>query len=626
MNTFEMKVGERYQYRGCRYEITQIRGEHVQLRATEGSKTILRNTLPLLYGAWKSGRLVKVQEAPIQHDPTAVLAGLPKRIAEGYSRRQHYTKPVNDRFPGRLPSVLTQALIHKLAQQINDISAPSLNTVRGWVRKLRLGGERYISLVPKTRTRLKQRIDNQPQEVQQIIEAEIKLHYLNAEPARKTEVIDTILETLDEANEARPDCDKLKVPSSSTLNRILREVDSYEKDLAQKGIKYARRQHHWSVKHSRATHVLQLVEADTQMLHVIIVDQFGEVIGRPYLTAFMDVCTRMICAWTVSFNPPSLDTTLRALRLSLSSDNPYGGVGQRYVFDGGPEYIAENLQRIILMLGGEICYCEPGSPNQKPHIEAFFGTLSKELVHLMPGTTFAAPTDRGDYDSEERAMLQLDELNGFIGRWISEVYAERRHSAIGISPRQAWEKYSNALFQAKRYSSDELNKHFWQAFRATPNQGRLRFDSLFWTGPAVGYLAKQYSTEKKLLVYYDSSNLGKAWVCHPDHREELFELEAVDADYQDGLTLHLHKLIQKRLREDRQTFNSRVARRARVKILREISDIKNKKNRLKRHRIEECKQGMQLKPKNSKLIQRTEPVVDYPYHQDTPDDYSAPGI
>ncbi|UQB79359.1 hypothetical protein KI429_07075 [Pseudomonas shirazica] len=235
MNTFEMKVGERYQYRGCRYEITQIRGEHVQLRATEGSKTILRNTLPLLYGAWKSGRLVKVQEAPIQHEPTAVLAGLPKRIAEAYNRRQHYTKPVNDRFPGRLPSVLTQALIRKLAQQINDISAPSLNTVRGWVRKLRLGGERYISLLPKTRTRLKQRIDNQPQEVQQIIEAEIKLHYLNAEPARKTEVIDTIIETLDEVNETRPDCDKLKVPSSSTLNRILREVDSYEKDLAQKG-------------------------------------------------------------------------------------------------------------------------------------------------------------------------------------------------------------------------------------------------------------------------------------------------------------------------------------------------------------------------------------------------------
>lgn len=234
-----------------------------------------------------------------------------------------------------------------------------------------------------------------------MINQQVSQFYLKAEPACKTEVIDAIVLDLEAFNEGRPSHDRLRIPSESTLNRILRELDAYERALAQHGSKYAQKHQGWTRKRPRPGRLFELVEADTQEMHVMVVGNDGEVIGRPYLTVFLEVRTRMPYAWSIGFNPPSLDTTLNTLKQSLSNDNMYGGVAIRYIFDSGPEFVAQNLRRIISMLGGEVCYCEPAAGNQKPHVEAFFGVWSKEIAHVMQGTTFSNIGARGDYSSEK---------------------------------------------------------------------------------------------------------------------------------------------------------------------------------------------------------------------------------
>ncbi|WP_408600643.1 transposase family protein [Pseudomonas sp. PLMAX] len=624
MDIFEFKIGEHYRYRGQRMQVVDRQGECVQLRAIEGRRIVLRQTWDILLRAMKRGALVKDQEAPIEQDPQKIIAGLPKPYAVVFDRHCYYTRGLMDELHGRMPTRRAQSVIQRLAKQINDICPPSLSTARSWVRTFCKSGYSYLSLIPGRKQKMKHRLDHQPWEIQQIIKQQVKDLYLKSEPACKTEVIDAIVLELEAFNEGRPKHDRLKIPSTSTLNRILRELDAYETACAQHGSKYTQKKQGWTRKRPSAGRLFELVEADTQQMHVMVVNDRGEVIGRPYLTVFLEVLTRMPYAWSIGFNPPSLDTTLRALKLSLSSDNMYGGVALRYVFDSGPEFVADNLRRIITLLGGEVCYCEPATGNQKPHVEAFFGVWSKEIAHAMPGTTFSNIASRGDYDAEKNARLTIEEIRDTFRRWVNEVYCERVHSSLNTSPRLAWEAAYSPMFAPRRYSPSELRQHFLSAFEASAQQGRLRYKSLFWTGPAVPYLANRQPKVDKLLVYYDPSDLGRAWACHPSYPDEVLELQAVDPDYQEGLTLHLHQLILKRLKAERETFNPRKAQRARITLLRELAKVKTPAQRRQRQRAAE-KGLLPKQPKRPARVTRTKPntPVDYRHHGDTPDDYSS---
>ncbi|PNB71394.1 transposase [Pseudomonas sp. GW456-E7] len=624
MDFVQFKIGEHYRYRGQRFQIVDLQGESVQLRALEGRRIVLRQTHDILQRAMKRGDFVKDQEAPIEKDPQKVLSGLPKPYAEAFNRRCYYVRPLMNRYHGRMPAESAQALISTLAKQINDISPPSLSTARSWIRIFCKSGYSYLALIPAKKPKWKHRLDHQPWETQQIIQQQVKELYLKPEPTCKTEVIDAIVQELKTFNDGRPKHDRLKIPSESTLNRLLRELDAHETACAQHGSKYAQKRQGWTRKRPSPGRLFELVEADTQEMHVVVVDDDGEVIGRPYLTVFLEVFTRMPYAWAIGFNPPSLDTTLQALKLSLSSENTYGGTAIRYIFDSGPEFVEHNLRRIIAMLGGEICYCEPAAGNQKPHVEAFFGVWSKEIAHAMPGTTFSNITTRGDYNSEDNARLTIEVVRSIFSRWVTDVYCERVHSSLNISPRLAWEAAYSALFPPRRYSPSELRQYFLSAFQASPQQGRLRFNSLFWTGPAVPYLANREPRPDKLLVYYDPSDLGHAWACHPSYPDELLELQAVDPDYQEGLTMHLHQLTLKRLKAERTAFDPSKARRARVALLRELAKVKTPAQRRQRQQAAE-KGSLQKSQKHSTRTTANKPNTQevYHHHGDTPDDYSS---
>lgn len=624
MGAFEFKIGEHYRYRGQRFQIVDLQGECVQLRAIEGRRIVLRQTQDILLRAMKRGDLIKDQEAPIEKDPQKILSGLPKPYADAFYRHSYYVRPLMERLHGRMPAQRAQELISALAKEIDDISPPSLSTARSWVRAFCKAGYSYLALIPGRKQKAKHRLELQPREIQEIIKQQVKELYLKSEPACKTEVIDAIILELEAFNEGRPKHDRLKIPSESTLNRILRELDAYETACAQLGSKYAQKKQGWTRKRPRQGRLFELVEADTQQMHVMVVNDHGEVIGRPYLTVFLEVYTRMPYAWSIGFNPPSLDTTLQALKQSLSSDNIYGGVALRYIFDSGPEFVADNLRRIIALLGGEICYCEPATGNQKPHVEAFFGVWSKEIAHAMPGTTFSNIAARGDYNSEKNARLTIEVVRDAFSRWVNDVYCERVHSSLNTSPRLAWKAAYTAMLPPRRYSPSELRLHFLSAFKASPQQGRLRYNSLFWTGPGVPYLANREPKVDKLHVYYDPSDLGHAWACHPNYPDELLELQAVDPDYQDGLTLHLHQLTLKRLKDAKKAFNPREARRARVALLRELAKVKTPAQRVRHQRAAE-KGSLRLSRKHQARATANKPMKNgpYNYHGDTPDDYSS---
>lgn len=118
--------------------------------------------------------------------------------------------------------------------------------------------------------------------------------------------------------------------------------------------------------------------------------------------------------------------------------------------------------------------------------------------------------------------------------------------------------------------------------------GRVRYNHLQWTCPAVPFLDMQKRKKEHLIVYYDISELGYAWICHPAHPDDIYLAEAVDPEYQNGLTMHMHDLIRNRLRDRSLTFDFSSAKEERLRLIADLTSA-TRQTEKKRKRIEKNK-------------------------------------
>ncbi|MNM23488.1 Integrase core domain protein [compost metagenome] len=622
MNSLELKVGEHYQYGGSDYQLVSAQGNRYQLRSLKFSKQIVIQSYDRLVNAWRNGTLFKTQEAPFAPRMDLIADALTNRQQAVLAKRLRYVMPVMDRWGGHLPRQPVMTLLSEIAEQHGE-RGPSYGALYLWVRAYLSMGENKLALAPRKRTSTTRRIFSLPEVVQDLIQINLQQLFYTPTPCKKTDLIVAIKCSIDACNEKRPPHDQLGCPSTSTLYRIITELDRYETDRHQLGYRRAIKKQKWSKKCMKPQKLFDLVEGDTHTLDIETVDENGQLLGRPYLTALIEVRTRIITGWDISYNPASAEKTMRALKMSLSSNNPYGGLASRYRLDNGSEFANARLKRVLSDMGSDVTYCEPGNPDQKPHIESFFKTWTTSIAHSMPGTTFSGPNP---YDSEANATLTLQEVINKFEEWLTNTYHSGFQNGLGQSPQEAWDEdqADTLAFERKRYSEEDLKRHLLSVTYVKPNNGRLRFEGLAWTGPAVSYLATQHPGKPRALrLLYDISELGKAWVSDPNSNG-IFEVVAVDGEYQNGLTMHLHEMIKTRLRVRKQSLNYSAAREARVQILRELAGAKTKTQRITRKRAEE-RGDFNTQPSLPRPAVATEIASNHPLqlHPDTPSGFAS---
>jgi hypothetical protein len=59
-------------------------------------------------------------------------------------------------------------------------------------------------------------------------------------------------------------------------------------------------------------------------------------------------------------------------------------------------------------------------------------------LHELPGATFSSPKQRGNYDSDARAVMALREIEHWLTEYIVGVYHAKQHRGIQPSPLQRW--------------------------------------------------------------------------------------------------------------------------------------------------------------------------------------------
>lgn len=134
-------------------------------------------------------------------------------------------------------------------------------------------------------------------------------------------------------------------------------------------------------------------------------------------------------------------------------------------------------------------------------------------VHLLPGTTFSNPEERGDYDSAAAARMTLRELESYLAVEITGSYHQRIHEGLRRAPIAVWREFSTSA--PLRMPRDRMG--FWVSFLPDERR-RLRPDGLHLFGLKYwhGALARDVGRMKdKVLVRYDPSDISRVFVERP---------------------------------------------------------------------------------------------------------------
>jgi putative transposase len=304
--------------------------------------------------------------------------------------------------------------------------------------------------------------------------------------------------------------------------------------------------HIWQCDHTRAD--------------VLLVDQHGESLGRPWLTTVIDTYSRCIIGINLGYAAPSSDVVALALRHAILPKQ-YGpayqlhhdwgtyGIAQHFYTDGGKDFRSNHLQQIGVQLGF-VCHLRD-RPSEGGIVERPFKTLNTEFFSTLPGYTGSNVQERPEA-VEKEACLTLRELERLLVRYIVDNYNQRIDARMGDQTRfQRWEA---GLLAAPSLLEDRaldicLMK---QSRRTIQRGGNLQFENLMYQGETLaGYAGETVA------VRFDPRDITTILVYRRDGTKEYLLAKAHAQDLEtETLSLDEAKAISRKLRETGKTVTN----------------------------------------------------------------------
>jgi len=248
------------------------------------------------------------------------------------------------------------------------------------------------------------------------------------------------------------DCDAagLKPPSRKAIQARLSARSLRELVKARNGPEAARQAFAPVRPGLRPSSPLEIVQIDHTKVDIQLVDDLSRaVVGRPWLTLVLDVFSRSVAGFYLSFDAPSAAGVALAVSQAVLAKSdwlsergldfawPMQGLPRSLHLDNGKEFHSKALKRGCQQHGTRIDYRPPATPRFGGHIERLMGTLMTR-VHALPGTTSSNVVARGDYPAEQKAILTLREFERILALEILGPYHNEVHSALGTTPAAAW--------------------------------------------------------------------------------------------------------------------------------------------------------------------------------------------
>lgn len=225
-----------------------------------------------------------------------------------------------------------------------------------------------------------------------------------------------------------------------------RHKAAYEQTLAREGARaayplkdYVRDQEQTISRHG--TYAWGLAHIDHTELDLALCDsKTGQVLGKCWLTLLILAFPRRIAAFYLTFDPPSYRSCMMTLRLCVKR---YGRLPTALVVDGGPEFQSVYLEQLLALYQVRKQQRPASEPRFGSPQERLFGSLDTTVLYHLLGNTQATREPRQmsrTTDPRRLAVWTLPRLAERVQHWADEEYETIRHPALGMTPRQAYDR------------------------------------------------------------------------------------------------------------------------------------------------------------------------------------------
>ncbi len=322
-------------------------------------------------------------------------------------------------------------------------------------------------------------------------------------------------------------------------------------------------------KFPNADYPLSVIQIDHTPVDIIVVDdEHRQPIGRPWITMAIDIYSRMVVGYYLSLDPPSEISVSMCVAHSIlpkekwltlhniDADWPVWGVPNKIHVDNGADFRSDNFQRSCSMYDIELQFRPVRQPQYGGHIERLLGTFLFD-IHTLPGTTFSDIKSREGYDSDKHSALTLSELEEWLVRKICNIYHQKIHSGLSLSPITAWNK---GIFGTKEQvgaglpprptNHNTIQLDFMPSFKRTVQPFGVTIDNLrYYSEILRSWIGSVDPTTKKrqqLLFRRDPRSLKVIWFYDPILKQ-YFEIPFADQSQPD-LSLWELRQVQEKLR------------------------------------------------------------------------------
>ncbi len=340
---------------------------------------------------------------------------------------------------------------------------------------------------------------------------------------------------------------------------------------------------------------LQYVQLDdTPFPMVFVIDAVrGVPVGIPTVTIAIDVFTRVILGWDITFEPPSYASYMRTmLHTALPKRMPKeiecdpilaralmetcGRIVGHAVVDNAKALTGRSAQDAASDVGHGLRWAGVHEPTHKPHVESCIGKLEDLIRDELPAATWDIPLMREfGYDPSTQAIVTIErfreifaiivakyntsEHDGLIGRFPIDVWIEQRaqhgldmvrdvdhlRRAIGQLVEVEF-RGEGAIIEGLRYGSDGSDDRY-----PVTNE-----DLLFNLGMARGVAADtKKRTFHKVKFKYDPNDMSVAWM-FDEHLGEYIEIPCAMRRYSEKLPMWLHLRLKDYASEKRMKFEN----------------------------------------------------------------------
>jgi len=330
-------------------------------------------------------------------------------------------------------------------------------------------------------------------------------------------------------------------------------------------------------------------QCDHTRVDVLLVDQHGELLSRPWLTTVIDTYSRCIMGINLGFDAPSSVVVALALRHAILPKR-YGceyklhcewgtyGKPEHFYTDGGKDFRSNHLSQIGVQLGF-VCHLRD-RPSEGGVVERPFKTLNDQLFSTLPGYTGSNVQERPE-DAEKDAKLTLRELEQLLVRYIVDRYNQSIDARMGDQTR--FERWEAGLPTVPEPIPDrDLDICLMKQSRRTVQRGGyLQFQNLMYRGEYLaGYAGETVN------LRFDPRDITTILVYRQEKNQEVFLTRAHAQGLEtEQLSLDEAEAASRRLRTAGKTISNQ-------SLLQEVIErdalVASKKSRKERQKLEQA--------------------------------------